>query len=131
MGSFFKSLSRMLNPLVKPLFESGRIGVWGVVHHRGRRSGRIFATPVALGAVRDFFNVPLPYGEGTDWCRNLIAAHGGAISNRGHEYAVTEPRVVSVEAARSAFPLVLRPLLPIVTRKYLRLSRGGVAKHAA
>ena len=131
MGRFFKALSRILNPLAKPLAASGLIAVWGVVHHRGRRSGRQFATPVALGAARDFFYVPLPYGQGTDWCRNLLAAGGGAISYRGHDYVVSDPHVVSVDVARTAFPAPLRPVLAFVAKRYLRVQRGALAQHAA
>lgn len=124
MGSIVKSLAKVFNPLALPLAASGLIPVWGVVRHRGRRSGRAFVTPIALGATREAFLVPLPWGVGTDWCRNLVAAGGGAIRYRGREYAVREPVVVSVDVARPAFPVPIRTLLPLVgIREFLRVTR--------
>src|SRR2546423_15400941 len=104
MGSLIKPLTRIFNPLAMPLAASGLIPVWGVVRHTGRRSGRAFATPIALGATRESFFVPLPWGDRTDWCRNVVAAGGGAIRYRGRDYLVAGPEVVAVEDARSAFP---------------------------
>ena len=109
-----------------PLASSGFIPVWGVVRHRGRRSGRAFATPVALGATADSFIVPLPYGEGTDWCRNLFAAGVGSIRYRGRDYPVSDPQLVGIEVARPAFPAVLRPLLSVMRLdRYLRVRRAA------
>ena len=95
MGSVMKALSRAFNRLARPLAGTGLIGVWGVVVHVGRRSGRRFETPVALAARGDEFFVPLPYGEGTDWCRNILAAGGGIIRYRGQDHEVREPPILA------------------------------------
>ena len=78
MASVLKAATHVFNPLAMPIASSGLIPVWGVIRHRGRKSGRAFATPVALAATRDGFVVPLPWGDRTDWCRNVFAARGGA-----------------------------------------------------
>src|SRR5438093_13558127 len=113
MASVLKAATHVFNPLAMPIASSGLIPVWGVIRHRGRKSGRAFATPVALAATRDGFVVPLPWGDRTDWCRNVFAARGGAIRYRGREYAVGDPEVVSVEdgppARSQASGVVTRP----------------------
>jgi len=132
MGSFIKPLTKIFNPLAMPLARSGIIPVWGIVHHRGRKSGRAFATPVALGATHELFFVPLPWGEGTDWCRNVMRASGGAIRYRGRDYTVSEPRVVTVDVARAAFPGPVRIILPVVgIKRFLQVRRGSIGQHAA
>lgn len=132
MGSLIKAFARVFNPLARPLAGSGLIPVWGVVRHTGRRSGRAFATPVALAATRDGFFVPLPWGDRTDWCRNLVAAGGGAIRYRGREYPVRDPEVVSAALATPAFPRLLRPIIPVVGIKtFLHLRRVANAERAA
>jgi deazaflavin-dependent oxidoreductase (nitroreductase family) len=132
MGSLIKPLTRVMNPLAMRLAATGLLSVWGVVHHTGRKSGRAFSTPIALAADHDFFFVPLPWGTGTDWCRNLMAAGGGAIRYRGRDYAVSSPEVVSVDIARPAFPGPIRLVLPLVgIKRFLRLRRGALAQHAA
>jgi deazaflavin-dependent oxidoreductase (nitroreductase family) len=132
MGSIIKALTRVINPLAMRLAASGLLSVWGVVHHTGRRSGRAFSTPIALGANADYFFVPLPWGPGTDWCRNLVAANGGGIRYRGRDYVVSDPQVVSLEVARPAFPGPVRLILPGVgIKRFLRLRRGALSQRAA
>jgi len=117
-------LGRALNPLLVPLAGARFIPVWAVIRHRGRRSGRNFATPVAIQATAEGFVVPLPYGERTDWCRNVLAAGGGTIRWKGAEHAVDEPRVVDAAVGLGAFNAVQRPLLRLFgTRRFLVLRR--------
>lgn len=126
MGSLVKSMTGVFNPLAMPLAASGVIPIWGIVRHIGRKSGRSFATPIALTATREAFFVPLPWGQGTDWCRNLIAAGGGTIRYRGHDYAVREPQVVTADVATPAFPRLIRPILPVIgIRHFLKVRRAA------
>src|SRR5438093_12951772 len=105
MASVLKAATHVFNPLAMPIASSGLIPVWGVIRHRGRKSVRAFATPVALAATRDGFVVPLPWGDRTDGCRNVFAARGCAIRYRGREYAISEPYDVRLEVASQAFPV--------------------------
>ncbi len=132
MGSFLKALTHVFNPLAMPLARSGAIPVWGVIRHRGRKSGRSFATPIALAATREHFFVPLPWGERTDWCRNVVAANGAAIRYRGREFSAIDPAVVSVDEARPAFPAPIRPAIALIgIKRFLRLRRIDSAERAA
>ena len=49
---------------------------FGVVVHRGRRSGRRYRTPVNVFATADGYRFALTYGPDTDWVRNVLAAGG-------------------------------------------------------
>jgi hypothetical protein len=64
------------------------------LEHVGRRSGRRYATPVVASAVPGGFVVPLPYGPGVDWLRNVQAAQGGVLVVQGRRYTFTEPEVL-------------------------------------
>jgi deazaflavin-dependent oxidoreductase (nitroreductase family) len=122
----------VFNPLALRVARLGIIPIWGVVRHTGRRSGRPYATPIALMATRDGFVIPLPFGERTDWCRNLMAARAGAIRWSGTEYAVEQPQVIGPDAAESAFPRLIRPILPVLgIRRFLQLRRVERARSAA
>src|SRR4051794_11848745 len=49
--------------------------VWALVKHRGRTSGKLYETPIAiLGSTPESVYIALPWGGGTDWVRNLQAA---------------------------------------------------------
>jgi deazaflavin-dependent oxidoreductase (nitroreductase family) len=124
MNSVLKAGTHLFNPVAMPVASSGLIPLWGVIRHRGRKSGRSFATPIALAATRDGFVVPLPWGDRTDWCRNVFAAHGAAIRYRGREYAVGDPEVVSIDVAKPAFPTPIRAVLPLTgIKRFLRVRR--------
>ena len=132
MNRVVKSLTGIFNPLAMPLAASGVIPVWGVVRHTGRKSGRTFATPIAISATRDHFFIPLPWGEKTDWCRNVVAAGGGVVRYRGREYDAREPQVVSAVEATLAYPPAIRPVIGAIgIKRFLRLRRPGAAQQAA
>jgi len=125
MNPVVRSLAHTLNPLAMPLAASGAIPVWGVVRHTGRKSGRTFATPIAVAATREHIYIPLPWGERTDWCRNVVASGGAVVRYRGHDVRANDPQVVSASEARLAYPRVVRPLLGLGgIERFLRLRRA-------
>ena len=128
MGSVIKGLTKVLNPALGKIAAWGWIPVWGVVVHTGRKSGRRFVTPIALAKTGDGFVIPLPWGPGTDWCRNLVAAGGGGVRWGGVDYLVRDPEVVDRALATPAFPRLIRPLIPVVgIERFLRVRLVGTA----
>jgi deazaflavin-dependent oxidoreductase (nitroreductase family) len=71
----------------------------GVIRHTGRRTGRQYATPVVADRVADGFIVPLPYGTGVDWLRNVQAADRASIDVDGQTYEVVHPTIIDRDAA--------------------------------
>src|SRR6266702_5198273 len=104
-------IAHVTGPMAMRVAQTGVIPIWGVVRHRGRKSGKLYATPIAIRPTPDGFVLPLPWGEGTDWCRNLRAAGGGVVVWQGAEYEVTRPEVIDVADALPAFNAVLRPIV--------------------
>ena len=102
---------RVVNRVVRPL--SGRVALWSLVEHVGRRSGAIYRTPVSAFRTPDGFAVLLPYGEGRDWVRNLQCAGGGRIMLGGRYFDVNDPRIV---ATIDAAPLLSPPFRAMVSR---------------
>ena len=72
--SGFRLATRLFNPLAMLLAGTRIFPLYGVLEHRGRRSGKLFRTPVVVRPTVDGFVVPMPWGEGTDWYRNVKAA---------------------------------------------------------
>jgi deazaflavin-dependent oxidoreductase (nitroreductase family) len=70
---------------------AARLPGFGVVHHRGRRSGRAYRTPVNVFPVDDGFVIALTYGPRADWVRNVVVAGGLRIETRGRLHDCTEP----------------------------------------
>jgi deazaflavin-dependent oxidoreductase (nitroreductase family) len=82
---------------------------WVVIVHRGRRSGRVYRTPVVAFRRGRELAVVILYGERSDWVQNVLA--GGAEAVRGgHTYALSEPRVVSLEDAGTSLSAPARAM---------------------
>lgn len=87
-----------LNPVMMPM--AGRKHWYAaVIQHTGRRTGKEYATPVVADRVADGFIVPLPYGTGVDWLRNVLAAGRATIRVEGQTYEVAHPTIIDAQAA--------------------------------
>ena len=78
---------------------------FGLVVHRGRRSGREYRTPVNVFLADDGFIIALTYGTGTDWVKNVQAAGGCELRTRGRVLRVGSPRVYHDETRHGIRPL--------------------------
>jgi len=110
MGRFF----RVWNSYLLAHAVIWRLMRFAVLKHTGRRSGRVYATPVSARPTATGFVVPLPFGEKAEWYRNALAANGCVIEWKGVEYRLIDPQIVSLAAARPAFNPVERWLLPVI-----------------
>ncbi len=81
-----------------------------VLHHVGRRSGRLYRTPVVAFPSAAGMVVPMTYGRDVDWARNIARAGHCEIDRAGHRCALGNPRVVGLEDALPHLPALLRPL---------------------
>ena len=115
-------VARFINPLV--LVVAGRrwMPVVGILHHRGRRSGREYDTPIGMRPLGGAFVIPRTFGENAAWYQNLKAAGEGRITYLGRRYRVVEPEVVDYATARPAFPRYERAQFRFIgINEYLRL----------
>jgi len=74
-----------------------------VIRHVGRQSGRRYATPVVAARNDDRFFIALPYGQHTDWLRNVLSEGSATIVSHGHTYEVDRPEVVPMAEATGYF----------------------------
>jgi deazaflavin-dependent oxidoreductase (nitroreductase family) len=74
-----------------------------VVRHVGRRSGRTYETPVVAVEHQDSFLIALPYGERTDWLKNVLAQGSATLVTKGHAYEVGQPEVIPMAEATTYF----------------------------
>jgi deazaflavin-dependent oxidoreductase (nitroreductase family) len=96
-----------------------------VVRHVGRRSGQTYETPVVAVAHDESFLIALPYGERTDWLRNVLAAGSAVLVIGGRSFKVDKPEVVPMVEATSFFPPRERRLHRLFgVESALRVHRG-------
>jgi deazaflavin-dependent oxidoreductase (nitroreductase family) len=112
-GGILWKLARLTSPLTMPLAGKRWNPVFAVVEHRGRKSGRHYATPIAVRRTARGFVIALAFGAQVDWHRNLVSAGGGTIRWRGRPFRVSLPERIDIAAAMSAFHPVQRFFLSL------------------
>jgi deazaflavin-dependent oxidoreductase (nitroreductase family) len=123
-GELMRRAVRRTSPLLIHLAGRRVFTIWALLHYRGRRSGREYATPIAIGVTPAAFLIPLPFA-GAQWYLNVIAAGECVIRWNGHDERATEPEVVDRDEAAKAFGPIARRLVPMVgIDRFLRLRRA-------
>lgn len=126
LAQITRAVARFTAPLSRPLAGRRFFPLWAILHHRGRRSGREYAIPVAIRASAETFVVALPWGDETQWARNVIAAGRCTIRWRGEDHTATHPRVVGMAEAASAFSPIQRWILRTAgVSSFVHLTRGA------
>jgi deazaflavin-dependent oxidoreductase (nitroreductase family) len=115
-------LNNTLNRVTGQMARSGR-GPFSLIRHVGRKSGRTYETPVILAKVPEGFIAELTYGDSVNWYRNVVAAGGCVVVQRGVEYRVTAIERCGAERGRSAYPAPFRVVLKAARRNEFRLLR--------
>lgn len=99
------------NRVTRPF--AGRLPGFAVVHHKGRKSGRSYQTPVNIFPRPDGYVAALTYGPGRDWVKNVIAAGGCELEIRGKIHRLGEPRIVH-DPDRGDMPPGVRQILGVL-----------------
>jgi deazaflavin-dependent oxidoreductase (nitroreductase family) len=97
----------------------------GVIRHTGRRSGRGYATPIWAVSTSEGIVVSLPFGEGADWLKNVLAAGRATIVAGGETWTVIHPEVVDRETVWWSLPRRARLLFGLAgIDRYVVLKRS-------
>jgi deazaflavin-dependent oxidoreductase (nitroreductase family) len=110
-GGVLWRLVRITNPIMLPLAGHRWNPIFAVVQHRGRTTGRRYATPVAARRMPGGLVISLSFGSQVDWYRNLVAAGEGTIVWRGSTYRIAAPERIDAAVARAWFHPVQRAAL--------------------
>jgi len=127
-----RSLARAVEPVASHLAGSRWFPLWAILRHTGRTSGRTYATPVVAMTTPDGYVIPLPFGDATQWARNLFAAGGGSIRFAGREHRIGEPQIVDHEVGGRYLPAPFRFVANrIGLRQYVLVHRVDSSSGAA
>ena len=113
------------NHLTRPILR--RLPGFAVVHHRGRKSGREFQTPVMLFRTDGGFVIALAYGPHTDWVKNVLAAGSCTVETHGVQVPCTAPRLCRDPGRRGIRPVERVVLGWLDVDEFLELQRAGDA----
>ena len=92
--------NRVLGPV------AGRLPFFGIIEHRGRKTGRIYRTPINVFHRPGGYTVALTYGPG-DWVQNVLYAGECTLETRGHRIHLVDPQLRHDEQ-RKDMPRLIR-----------------------
>jgi deazaflavin-dependent oxidoreductase (nitroreductase family) len=92
---------------------AGWLPGFGILTHVGRKSGKMYRTPINVFRVPDGFVIALTYSSQSEWVKNVLAAGGGELKTRGKTYRLSAPKVV-LDPMRQRFPFPVRIVLRLV-----------------
>jgi len=99
-----------------------RLPGFGIVTNVGRKSGRLYRTPVNVFRKADGFVIALTYGSDSGWVKNVVASEGCQLETRHQSYRLSAPIVVN-DPSRRQFPVIVRVILGLIdANDYLYLS---------
>jgi deazaflavin-dependent oxidoreductase (nitroreductase family) len=103
-----RPLTQVFNPLIMRVAGGRFFPMFSLLHHRGHKSGRAYATPVTAMRHGGFFWLGLAFGTSSGWARNVLAAGEADLRYRGVDYHLVEPEVLEIAAVRSQLSWIER-----------------------
>jgi deazaflavin-dependent oxidoreductase (nitroreductase family) len=101
---------------------AGWLPGFGILTYVGRKSGKVYRTPVNVFRAPNGFIVALTYSSQSEWVKNILAAGGCELKTRGKKYQLSAPNVVR-DPTRRRFPIPVPVVLRIVgADEYMELS---------
>jgi hypothetical protein len=123
-GEMARRLGRFSAPLTKRLAGRRFITIWATVRYTGRRSGREYTLPIAIGTTREAFVIPLPFAR-AQWVLNVMAAGECVIRWNGNDHRATHPAIIdAAEAAKAFGPIPRFGIRAMGLNRFLRLRRA-------
>jgi deazaflavin-dependent oxidoreductase (nitroreductase family) len=96
--------TRFIDPLLLPV--ATRLPTFGVLTHVGRRTGRVYHTPINLFRRGDECLFFLTYGSDVQWVKNVLAAGSCSVETGGRIVELFEPELITDPELRPAPPHV-------------------------
>lgn len=109
----------VVNPVSR--LVAGHLPMFGIVRHKGRRSGRQYRAPVNVFRDGDDYLVALTYSSQVDWVQNVLAAGACELETGGRVVRLTDPELF-VDRERRLMPFPVRLFLGLVNvTEFMRL----------
>jgi len=98
---------------------------FATIEHRGRKSGKLYRTPVAVYRRTDgSYAVALWYGANADWVKNVLAAGQCVVETRTNTIGMKDPQIVH-DLSRAGLPGPVRQTLRVMgVSDFLVLTRA-------
>jgi deazaflavin-dependent oxidoreductase (nitroreductase family) len=110
VATFLRRIALATAGLGRPLAGRRWLKLYAQLYHTGRRSGRTYVTPIVACPTPGGFVVPVPFGNSTQWVRNVLAAGGAELRWNGQLHRLAAPVIVDLAATGEALSPVQRAI---------------------
>jgi deazaflavin-dependent oxidoreductase (nitroreductase family) len=104
MWRFRRIATRYVNPVTRHVAR--KLPAFGILTHRGRKSGRMYQTPINVFRRGDAYYFFLTYGSDAQWVKNVLSTGSCSVETRGRVVDLVEPELITDPELRPAPPLV-------------------------
>jgi deazaflavin-dependent oxidoreductase (nitroreductase family) len=110
---------RFVNPLTR--LVAGWLPGFGILHYRGRMTGKAYRTPMNVFRKGDHYVFALTYGSEVQWVKNVLAAGTLDLRTVGRTVHLVEPELF-VDPKRREMPIPVRQFLGLLgVSEFLRM----------
>jgi deazaflavin-dependent oxidoreductase (nitroreductase family) len=103
---------------------AGWLPGFGILNHVGRKSGKVYRTPINVFRASNGFIIALTYSSQSERVNNALAAGGCELTTRGNRYQLSAPKVVR-DPTRKRFPFPVRlGLRTVGANEFMELSKS-------
>jgi deazaflavin-dependent oxidoreductase (nitroreductase family) len=114
---------RFVNPITR--LVAGWLPGFGILRYRGRKTGKVYRTPMNVFRHGDHMVFALTYGSDVQWVRNVLASGSLEVRTLGRDVHLVEPELF-VDPARREMPALVRPFLGLIrVTEFLRMRVAG------
>lgn len=120
---------RFVNPITR--LVAGWLPGFGILHYRGRTTGKAYRTPMNVFRRGDHMVFALTYGPDVQWVKNVLAAGELEVRTMGRTLHLVEPELFHDPDQRE-MPFVIRPFLHAMrVTEFLRMRIVPAARRGA
>jgi deazaflavin-dependent oxidoreductase (nitroreductase family) len=113
-------VTRYVNPVLRPVVR--RLPTFGILTHQGRKTGRIYHTPIRVFQRGNMYLFFLTYGSDAEWVKNIRAAGCCLLETRGRVVELVEPELINDPKLQPAPPPIRFAERRLAgAREYLRM----------
>jgi deazaflavin-dependent oxidoreductase (nitroreductase family) len=76
-----------------------------VIVHKGRKSGKIYQTPLDAHPIDGGYIFILMYSSGADWVKNVLASKEATLKVPSDEIDLESPKLLTKEEAQKILPI--------------------------
>lgn len=121
-----RRLARFNRTVANPVMRlvAGRLPPFAIVRHRGRRTGRFYATPVLAFDTDEGLILAVLYGMSSDWVKNVLPAGHVEVRRRRESHQYEHPVLIGNEGIQLLPTLFRGPFRLLDVHHFIRLTRA-------